>query len=142
MMTGDLIAGRFFSPRTRERLAVPMVALIGAPLAGLGFAPPLPAVLALLFVSGNGFGYALALQHHFREAVPPSLHGQAFTLMSTGLMTLQGLGPVASGILAERVGPTVTIAVAGLATIATAPLARAGQGSAGSRRSRTDVLGS
>jgi hypothetical protein len=76
--------------------------------------------VGLLACSGAGFAYALGLQRPFLRAVPDAARGQAFTLLSTGLMTLQGLGPVVAGAAAELAAPAVVIAAAGLATMVVA----------------------
>jgi hypothetical protein len=41
------------------------------------------------------------------------VRGQAFALQFTGLMTLQGVGPVLLGVLAERTSTGVAMIVAG-----------------------------
>jgi predicted MFS family arabinose efflux permease len=117
MIVGDLVVARLLRPETRERLVVPLIAALGLPLTGFAFGVgPVPAA-ALLFVSGCGFAYGLGLQRRFIEVVPDEVRGQAFALMSTGLMTLQGIGPVVFGGLAEVMPIGPTIAVAGLANI-------------------------
>jgi predicted MFS family arabinose efflux permease len=124
MLAGNVVVGRFVGPGSRERLAAPLVVLMGAPMTVLVVTPPLPVTLVLLVVSGVGLGYSLGLQRLFRDTVPERLQGQSFTLLSTGLMTVQGIGPVVTGLLAEWTGAAPAIALAGLATVATAPLAR------------------
>ncbi|HEV8557439.1 MAG TPA: MFS transporter [Actinophytocola sp.] len=117
MIVGDLVVARLLQPDTRERLVVPLIAVLGLPLTGFAFGVgPVPAA-ALLFVSGCGFAYGLGLQRRFIEVVPDEVRGQAFALMSTGLMTLQGIGPVVFGGLAELMPIGPSIAVAGLANI-------------------------
>ncbi|GIJ70945.1 MFS transporter [Virgisporangium ochraceum] len=124
MFVGNVVVGRFVDAERRERLAAPLVVLMGAPLTVLVVTPPLPVTLVLLVASGAGLGYSLGLQRQFRDAVPERLQGLSFTLLSTGLMTVQGMGPVVTGVLAEWTGAAPAIALAGLATVATAPLAR------------------
>lgn len=124
MFVGNVVVGRFVGAGRRERLAAPLVVLMGAPLTVLVVTPPLPVTLVLLVASGAGLGYTLGLQRQFRDAVPERLQGLSFTLLSTGLMTVQGMGPVVTGVLAEWTGAAPAIALAGLATVATAPLAR------------------
>jgi len=115
MFAGDLIVGRFAAPRTRERLVVPLVALLGLPLVALGFAVPLPAALGLLLLSGAGFAYTLGLQRAFLDALPEAMRGQGFGLLSSGLMTAQGLGPAVFGALALVTGVPAAMALAGAA---------------------------
>ncbi|MFL6144688.1 MAG: MFS transporter [Labedaea sp.] len=113
MLAGDLVVARLLRPATRERIVAPMIALLGLPLTGFAFdLGPWPAA-ALLFATGCGFGYGLGVQRRFRDSVEEDMRGQAFGLMSTGLMTLQGIGPVLFGGLAEVIPIGLTMAVAG-----------------------------
>ncbi|MEU8657306.1 MFS transporter [Actinoplanes philippinensis] len=116
MLIGDLVIGRFVPPTWRERLVFPLVLLLGAPLLLLPAAPPLPVTAALLVLSGFGSAYSLGLQRAFLEAAPEHRVGQLFALLSTGLMALQGVGPLLSGAVAELATPAVAIACAGAAT--------------------------
>ena len=45
------------------------------------------------------------------------IRGQGFALMSTGLMTLQGVGPMVIGGLAETIPIGMAIAAAGIGTL-------------------------
>ena len=142
MILGNLVMARLLSPATRERVVPALVALLGLPL--LGFALDLGTVAlgALLVVTGFGFGYSMGVQRRFRDAVPEDVRGQAFGLLSTGLMTLQGVGPAVFGLVAEVVPVGVAMAAGGVATILTAgwialggrprPMAGAESGNAGS----------
>lgn len=121
MLLGSFTVGRFLRPAVRERLLVPLIVLTGLPL--FAFAVdglPITVYAVLLVISGSGFAYGLAVQRRFRDAVPDAVRGQAFGLMSTGLMTLQGMGPVLAGTVAEVVPIGVTIALTGVATVVSA----------------------
>jgi predicted MFS family arabinose efflux permease len=122
MLIGNLVVGRLVRPATRERLVAPLVALLGLPLLALVADPPAPVVAGLLALAGCGFAYGLGIQRRFLDAVPGDVRGQAFGLLSTGLMTAQGLGPVVIGTLAEWVPIGLAMAVAGGATAFTAVL--------------------
>jgi predicted MFS family arabinose efflux permease len=124
MLLGDLIVGRFVKPAWRERLTGPLVLLLGAPLLLLPLNPPLPATVTLLVLSGFGFAYSLGLQRAFLEAAPPDRVGQLFALLSTGMMALQGTGPLLAGALAELTSPATAAATAGAATMLAAVLTR------------------
>jgi MFS family permease len=124
MLLGDLVVGRFVSPVRRERLSGPLVLLLGAPLLLLPAGPPLPVTAALLVLSGFGFAYSLGLQRAFLEAAPENRVGQLFALLSTGLMALQGVGPLLAGALAELTTPATAIACAGAATMLVAVTTR------------------
>ncbi|MCP2328012.1 putative MFS family arabinose efflux permease [Hamadaea flava] len=115
MFAGDLVVGRFVTPRTRERLAAPLVLLLGVPLALLGFEVSVAVAAALLFLSGAGFAYTLGLQRSFVDALPEAMRGQAFGMLSSGLMTAQGLGPAVFGAVALATGATAAVALAGAA---------------------------
>lgn len=120
MLLGDLVVGRFLRPAAREALVVPLAAWLGLPLLGLATDPPAFVCALLLLASSTGFAYAMGLQRRFLEALPPDHQGQAFGLLSSGLMTLQGIGPLLVGIVAGLTGTGPAMAAAGAATIVTA----------------------
>ncbi|HEV2782653.1 MAG TPA: MFS transporter [Actinophytocola sp.] len=120
MIAGDLVVARLLPPAARERLVVPLIVLLGLPLVGLVLDLGVVAAGVLLFLTGCGFAYSVGIQRPFLDAIPDDVRGQAFALRSTGLMTLQGMGPVAFGGLAEVLPVDHAIGVAGLATIAVA----------------------
>jgi predicted MFS family arabinose efflux permease len=122
MLAGDALIGRLMAPAARERATPLLIALLGAPLPLLAARPALPVAVALLAVAGFGLAYLLGLQRPFLDAVPPGGHGQAFTLLSTGMMTLQGVGPLLMGLAAEAAGPAPVIAAAGGAILVVALL--------------------
>jgi predicted MFS family arabinose efflux permease len=122
MMVGNVVVGRMLHPPARERLVAPLVALLGLPLLALPVGPPLPVTAGLLVLAGCGFGYALGLQRPFLDAVTEPVRGQAFALLSTGLMTVQGVAPLAFGGLAELVPIGITMAASGAANLVTALL--------------------
>lgn len=120
MLAGDLAVGRFVRPAVRERLVATLVVVLGLPLAGFALDPPWVVCAGLLVVSGTGFAYALGLQRPFLDAVPEAHRGQAFGLLSAGLMSAQGVGPLVFGTVAEFTDAGVAIALAGLATVCVA----------------------
>jgi hypothetical protein len=80
--------------------------------------PSLPAALALLVLAGACGLYSLGLDGRVRDAAPQELFARAMTLNTAGLMTLQGLGFVLAGALAQAVGSANAIALAGCCGIA------------------------
>jgi MFS family permease len=117
MLLGDVLIGRFCRPAVRQRLALPLALLTGAPLLALAFRPPLAVAGMILFMSGLGFGYQLGIQQAFLDSLPARLRGQAFGLSATGGMGGQGLIPPAAGGLAAALGAAAAMAAAGAATI-------------------------
>jgi nitrate/nitrite transporter NarK len=88
----------------------------------LGFAVAgLPVVVcgALLVVAGAGFAYGLPIQQRFRDVVPAASRGQAFGLLSTGLMTAQGVSPAVAGALAGIAPVSHVIALCGVGAVLT-----------------------
>lgn len=121
MLLGNFVAGRFLRPSLRERSSPAFLVVLGTPLIALLAAPPLPVLVGLLIVAGTGFAYGLGLQRAFLAAAPADRRGQLFALLSTGLMALQGVGPLLLGAVAELTSPALAIAVAGAATVLVAP---------------------
>lgn len=76
----------------------------------------------LLVLGGVGLAYMLGLQRQFLDVVPASSRGQAFGLLSAGLMVLQGVGPLVVGAAAQVIPIGAAIAAAGVCTLATAAL--------------------
>jgi MFS family permease len=119
MFTGNLIVGRMVSPLGRERLAGPLALALGLPLLGFALRPAPGYSAVLLAVSGFGVAYQLGLARRFLDAVPEMQRGQAFGLLTTGTMTLQGLAAAVGGALGEVATPELVITLAGsVSTIA------------------------
>ncbi|MFE3125456.1 MFS transporter [Streptomyces hydrogenans] len=116
MLAGNLIIGRLVRPAGRERLARPLALALGLPLLGFALHPSPRYAAALLVVSGFGVAYQLALARRFVEAVPETQRGQAFGLLLTGTMTLQGLAAAAGGALGEVAAPALVVTLAGAAS--------------------------
>jgi predicted MFS family arabinose efflux permease len=120
MIVGDLLIARLVRPATRERLVPALIATMGLSVAALALHIGPVAGGVAQFLAGCSYAYALGLQRAFLDAVPADARGQAFALRSTGLMTLQGVGPVGLGLLAEVVPVETAIGAAGLAVVAIA----------------------
>ena len=125
MMIGSLVFGRVVGPDTRRRLLVPMMVVVGLPLLGFAVAGlPVAVCGVLLVIAGTGFSYGLAIQQRFRDVVPEASRGQAFSLLSTGLMTVQGISPAVAGALAGVVPVGIVIALCGAVSTVTVVLFR------------------
>ncbi|OLT10909.1 hypothetical protein BJF79_25430 [Actinomadura sp. CNU-125] len=117
MFAGNLVAGRWIRPEPRERLALPLAVLTGAPLVGFVFAPGLAAACALLAAGAFGLAYELTVQRRLVDAVPEEIRGQAMGLSNSGLMTGQAAGIGAAGALGEVLAPGSVIACCGAAAV-------------------------
>jgi hypothetical protein len=113
-IAGELYAGSRLRPATRERIVLPLVTVTLLPYAGYLLHPGLAPALALLLLSGAGSAYTLGLDQWFVRAVPEELRGRAMTLLTAGLMTIQGVGMALAGVAAQFVGVAATVAGAGL----------------------------
>ncbi|WP_328942496.1 MFS transporter [Streptomyces sp. NBC_00250] len=100
-ITGELFAGAFLSAATRSRIVLPL-AVTGV-LPYLLYAPQPGVALAAvaLFLAGATGAYTLGLDAWFVAAVPEEQRGRAMTLMTAGMMTVQGIGMAGAGIAAE-----------------------------------------
>jgi len=115
---------RIREPRQQMRLLAPLAVLAAAPLAACTLDPSPPVTALLWAVSGAGTGYQLAANTAFVAAVPNHRRGQAFGLVSTGLLTGQGAALLLAGALTEHLGPATVLAGSGLAgTLAALTLA-------------------
>ncbi|WP_327264501.1 MFS transporter [Streptomyces sp. NBC_01232] len=100
-IAAELWAGSALSARTRSRIVAPLAAAGLLPLLLFALRPGLPVVLAALLLAGLAHAYTLGLDQWYVDAVPDELRGRAMTLLSTGLMTLQGVGMALAGLAAE-----------------------------------------
>ncbi len=123
-IAGELYVGARLRPAARERIALPLVCFSLLPYLGYALRPGLAVSLLLLLVSGAGVAYTLGADQWFVRAVPEELRGRAMTLLTAGLMTVQGVGMTLAGAAAELVGVAATVAGAGvLGTVSCALLA-------------------
>lgn len=120
MFVGNLVVTRMLAPRVRERAVPLLVALLGLPLIPFAFDVPAPVAGVLMVLLGAGFAFGLGLQGRFKDALPDDSTGQAFGLLSTGLMTFQGVGPLLFGGLTEVMPVGMAMALAGITTLGTA----------------------
>ncbi|MFH9724251.1 MFS transporter [Streptomyces sp. NPDC017254] len=116
-IAGELFAGSFLSAATRSRIVLPL-AVTGV-LPYLLYAPEPGVALAAvaLFLAGATGAYTLGLDAWFVAAVPEERRGRAMTLMTAGMMTVQGIGMAGAGIAAEFA--PVHLVVAGTGVLGT-----------------------
>ncbi|MEU8364531.1 MFS transporter [Nonomuraea sp. NPDC048882] len=119
-VVGAFLFSRFVSPPRRLRLMGWMAMLSCAPLIVTAIRPPLAVVLVAWVLSGIGGAYQLAANAAFVQSVPPERRAQAFGLVQSGLMAVQGIGILVGGFAAERLGPEPVVALAGIAGVISA----------------------
>ncbi|MFF8260588.1 MFS transporter [Streptomyces virginiae] len=100
-IAGELWAGSALSARTRSRIVAPLAAAGLLPFLLYAGRPGVPLALLALLLAGLAHAHTLGLDQWYVEAVPDELRGRAMTLLSTGLMTLQGVGMALAGLAAE-----------------------------------------
>lgn len=123
-IAGEVFAGARLRPAARERITLPLVCLTLLPYLGYALHPPLTVSLLLLLVSGAGSAYSLGLDQWLVRTVPDALRGRTMTLLSAGLMTIQGVGMALAGLVAQFAGVPATVTGAGaLGTVCCALLA-------------------
>jgi MFS family permease len=112
-VVGGLLLSRLVRPTTRLELMGWLAILTSVPMLFFITTPPLPVAVALLVVSGLGTTYNLPANAAFMQALPPERRGQAFGLVSAGLVAGQGISIAIAGAAAEVSSPGLVICVAG-----------------------------
>ncbi|MFE6130982.1 MFS transporter [Streptomyces sp. NPDC056437] len=113
-IAGELYAGSALRPGTRARIALPLAAVSLLPLVAFALTPGLALALLVLVVAGATSAYTLGVDRWFIEAVPDELRGRAMTLMTAGLMTIQGVGMALAGLAAEFYAVSTVVTGAGV----------------------------
>lgn len=111
----ELYVGTALGPRARSRIVLPVAVLGLLPLVLYAFRPGLALAVGALVLAGAGAAYVIGLDQWFVEAVPEPLRGRAMTLLTAGLMTVQGLGMALAGLAAEFFPVHQVVAVSGAA---------------------------
>jgi MFS family permease len=112
-VVGGIVLTRMVRPTTRLELMGWLAIVSCLPLLFFITTPPLPLAVALLVVSGIGTTYNLPANAAFMQALPAERRGQAFGLVSAGLVAGQGISIAVAGAFAEVTSPGVVICVAG-----------------------------
>jgi MFS family permease len=102
--------------RIRVSLITPLAIAAGIPLVVCVVRPSLVASVVLWAVSGAcSTAYVILAQASFTRQVPDHCRGSATGLVSTGLLTSQGVAMLGGGALADVTSPAMAIAGAGAA---------------------------
>lgn len=110
---GAWMCGRLGEER-RSRLLVPLAVAAGAVLVVCAARPSIPMSVLLWAASGVASTvYLIQAQSMFVGGVPDSARGAAVGVASSGTQAARGLAIAAGGGLADLVGPSTTVAVAG-----------------------------
>jgi len=112
-LVGAFAIGHLARPSDRMRPMGWLAMLSCAPLIVSLLHPPFWLVLALWVLAGAGGAYQLAAAAAFVRALPRSGRARAFGIAQSGLLAAQGLGILAGGALAQRVGAQAAVALAG-----------------------------
>ncbi|TCO57968.1 putative MFS family arabinose efflux permease [Actinocrispum wychmicini] len=115
---GGLIIGawlftRFAGPEIRPRLVGPLAGLAGLALAVCVFKPGLWAAVGILVLSGLCTAYQVQVGASFGRSAPADSRAQVMGLLNSGALTVQGIGVLLAGVLAEQIGVANTVAAAG-----------------------------
>lgn len=137
-IAGEVWAGSALTARTRSRITAPLAAVSLLPLLAYAVGPGVPLLLGALLLAGLAHAYTLGLDQWYVDAVPEELRGRAMTLLSTGLMTLQGVGMALAGVAAEFLPVHVVVASAGALGTGVVLLLLAEVRRTGGPRSETD----
>jgi predicted MFS family arabinose efflux permease len=125
---GELVVTRL-APPTRRRLVVPLVLASQLPAVVYVTVPALPVAAALAAVAGAGFAFNQGLDPRIVTATEPAFLGRVFTVQSSGLMSVQGVGIGVAGAAASVLAPSLVICLAGvLGTVLTLRLAKVALG--------------
>ena len=111
---GGFVIGRLLRPSDRMRPMGWLAMLSCAPLIFSLAHPPLPVLILLWVLAGAGGAYQLAAAAAFVTALPATRRVRAFAVAQSGLLAAQGLGILTGGAVAQRIGPTGAVALAGL----------------------------
>ena len=118
-VVGALVLARWIPERLRPRLLGLLAVLAGLPLLVCAVQPGLLVSLAALALSG-----ALAQAYQTQDtaslarAVPSAGRAQVMGIVVSGLVTVQGVGVLVAGVLADVIGTPLTIGLAGLGGMA------------------------
>ncbi|MET8330655.1 MFS transporter [Streptomyces sp. NPDC005181] len=118
MLAGDTLVGRFLPQRWRERLSSPLRLLLAAPYLLFFLKPGLSVALAAVTLASVGFAASLLLQERLMQLTPDELSGQALGLHASGMLTLQGIGALLAGTIAELTTPAVAMTAMATASVA------------------------
>ncbi|WP_407659417.1 MFS transporter [Jiangella rhizosphaerae] len=118
MLLGDLAAGRFLSPATRQRYLTPLRYLLAAPFLLFVLPLSLPVAAVAAAVASVGFMSTLLLQERLLALTGADVRGQALGLHASGMKAMQAAGATLAGLVAQVL--PVGVAMATMAALSLA----------------------
>jgi predicted MFS family arabinose efflux permease len=122
MLLGDITTGRFLPARWRSVLGSPLCLLLAVPYLAFAFGPSLSVAAATVMIASVGFAASLLLQESLMALTPDELSGQALGLHSSGMLTMQGVGAVIAGVIAQLSSPAAAMTVMAVLSVAVTAL--------------------
>lgn len=117
MLLGDITTGRFLPASWRRVLGAPLRLLLAVPYLVFAFHPALPIAAAAVMLASVGYAASLLLQERLMALTPHALSGQALGLQSSGMLTMQGVGAVLAGVVAQWSSPSAAMTVMAVASV-------------------------
>lgn len=117
MLLGDITTGRFLPASWRRVLGAPLRLLLAVPYLVFAFHPALPIAAAAVMLASIGYAASLLLQERLMALTPHALSGQALGLQSSGMLTMQGVGAVLAGVVAQWSSPSAAMTVMAVASV-------------------------
>jgi len=113
MVAGAWLFTRFVGPARRPAVTAPLAALSGVVLAFCALRPGLWAVLVMLVLSGIFGAYHVQVGASFGTMTQADGRAQVMGLLNSGVLTIQGIGALGAGLLAEAISVAGTVGIAG-----------------------------
>jgi len=110
-VAGTFLITRFIPPGRRSRYIAPLAVLCGVPLIAFAASPNLLISILLLGIHGLLTGYLAVVMPAVVRLIPEARRGQGIGVVSSGMLTAQGLGLLLSGLVADMIGSGGSIAV-------------------------------
>ncbi|MGI5454372.1 MFS transporter [Streptomyces sp. CA-249302] len=112
-VAGELAVARL-APARRHRMVTPLLLVSQLPLTAFCLTPSVPVAAVLLALCGLGMAFNQGLDPLILAATEPAYRGRLFTVQTSGLMTVQGIGIALSGTLGVWLRPGLVIAGTGV----------------------------
>ncbi|MGL5929658.1 MAG: MFS transporter [Dermatophilaceae bacterium] len=117
MLAGDLAMGRLVSRRQRTRLSPWLRTVLAVPFLAFVLEPDLPTAAALVALATLGYSGSLALQEQLVRLTPEEVRGQVQGVEAAGRRTMQGVGALIAGSVAEVLSPGLTMSLLASASL-------------------------